>query len=125
MAKVVEEQMTEASVAAPLMVAPTDAERLLTVRYSASRDLYFVAAAVGQKEMWLSVAVYPLEARYRRATNAFLGSVRCAEADRGFRKAYSTKWSMVAPEGSVTLPANDPLVADYLSGELIAGEESL
>jgi hypothetical protein len=80
---------------------------LVTVLYSAHRDVYKVPSC--RADLWLSVQVYP-SIDYDVAKGASVGQI----ADgRAWRRAYRG-WAVIQPGQAVTLPADDPLVVDYL-----------
>jgi hypothetical protein len=95
--------------------------RLVTILYSAGRDLYRVPAI--EKPCWLSVKVYPLPAaeNYAQAALAaagfgpdetYLGASVTADG-KGWRKAYAITWRAIVAGVHVTIPADDPMVLDY------------
>ena len=76
---------------------------LLTVLFSAHRDVYKIPSC--RADLWLSVAVYQ-EDEYNH--------VKVQTADgRAYRRAYRGS-PIFPPAPPVTLPADDPLVVDYL-----------
>ena len=77
---------------------------LVSVLYSAHRDVYKVP--ICRTDLWLSVQVYSIQDS---------GSLLWAStADgRAWRRAYRG-WIVIQPGNMVTLPADDPLVGDYL-----------
>jgi hypothetical protein len=80
----------------------------VTVLYSLHRDVYKLPSA--GVDLWLSVQVYPL-AYLAEAGNT---PVRVPTADgRGCRRAYRN-WAIIAPGMTAAIPADDPLVVDYL-----------
>ncbi len=96
------------SPAAPSAVVSPDEEgqgtSLVSVLYSKGGDLYQVPSM--GKAAWLSVQVYPLPAQ--------MPANQMATADgKAWRKAYSTAWRAIEPGRFATLPADDPMVADY------------
>jgi len=81
---------------------------LVTVLYSEHRDLYKLPAL--GVDLWLSVQVYPM-ADFGRSGGGNVGAAKTVNG-LGWRRSYRN-WSIIAPGAVVTLPADDPVVADY------------
>jgi hypothetical protein len=95
--------------------APTTEVKLLTIVYSRGRDLYRVAPYDAAKQMWLSVAKFPLPVPAASGPRLpYLGAILCPG---GWRKAYSVDWSVIQPGLAATLPATDELVVDYAAAK--------
>jgi len=75
---------------------------LVTVLYSAHRDIYKVPRC--RTDLWLSVQIYSSPDNHE-VVQAARGNV--------WRRAYRG-WAVIQPGQAVTLPADDPLVVDYL-----------
>jgi len=87
-----------------------EALRLVTILYSAGRDLYRIP--VSNKSCWLSVKTYPLPAVALASDAIYLGPAVTADGT-GWRKSYSTAWRAIVPGDHATLPGDDPMVMDY------------
>ncbi len=88
-------------------------QRLVSVLYSAHRDLYQVPAM--SKNCWLSVQVFTLpmsESFVFAQRREYLGPMLTADG-KAWRRSYSTEWVVVQPGTFATLPADDPMVLDY------------
>ncbi len=81
---------------------------VVTILYSLYRDVYKIPSA--GVDLWLSVQVYP-----PRDLGSFASSVGMAETvdGKGWRRAYRN-WAIIAPGATAAIPADDPLVVDYL-----------
>jgi hypothetical protein len=98
--------------------ASLPATPVVTILYSRGRDLYRVAPYDVSKQMWLSVAKFPLPLPAASSVRTpYLGAIQCAG---GWRKAYSVEWSVIQPGLSAALPATDELVIDYAAAALAA-----
>jgi hypothetical protein len=84
--------------------------RTIMILYSQRRDLYRIPSI--DKGCWLSVQVYRLPTARLAADAIYLGPSVTADG-KGWRKSYSTGWRSILAGDSTTLPANDPMVADY------------
>ncbi len=88
-------------------------QRLVSVLYSAHRDLYQVPAM--NKDCWLSVQVFALpmsESFVFAQRSAYLGPMLAADG-KAWRRAYSKSWLVIQPGTFATVPADDPMVLDY------------
>ncbi len=88
---------------------------LVSVLYSAHRDLYQVPAM--NKDWWLSVQLYSLPAPALPGDEIYLPAAITADG-KGWRKAYSKSWSVIQPGIFATMPADDPMVLDYAAVNL-------
>lgn len=96
----------------PHAAAPAEV-KLVTIVYSRGRDLYRVAPYDAAKQMWLSVAKFPLPMPVAAGPRLpYLGAIACTS---GWRKAYSVDWSVIQPGLAATLPTTDELVVDYVA----------
>jgi hypothetical protein len=81
---------------------------VVTILYSLHRDVYKIPSA--GIDLWLSVQVYrPSD------LGSFSSSVSIMHTadSKGWRRAYRN-WAIIAPGATATIPADDPMVVDYL-----------
>jgi len=84
---------------------------IVGVLYSEGHSLYCVPSLVGG--FWLSVAVHSFPAPEVRKNIVYFGSVETAD-HQGWRSAYN-RWGFTQGGDTVSLPADDPLVVDYVA----------
>jgi hypothetical protein len=89
--------------------------RMVSILYSKEHDLYRVP--VIRKPCWLSVASYELPVTQLAADAIYLGPSISADGKR-WRKAFSTNWRSIIAGDRVTVPADDPMVADYAASQV-------
>lgn len=77
---------------------------MVSVLYSAHRDCYTLASE--RYGRWLSVEV--------QANKPKAGEAVLTAAGNGYRRVYAAANVLYNSSGRVALPANDPLVIDYL-----------
>jgi hypothetical protein len=102
------EPMSSASAMAETTSKEPRRAGVVTVVYSLYRDVYKIPSA--GVDLWLSVHVYPVS-----DTGSFAISVGIAQTanGKGWRRAYRN-WTIIAPGATAAIPADDPLIVDYL-----------
>ena len=95
--------------------------RLVTILYSRDRDLYRVPSI--DKLCWLSVKAYELPAAQLAADAIYLGPSVTADG-KHWRKAFSTSWRSIVAGDRATIPADDPMVADYACAAFTSGAQA-
>jgi hypothetical protein len=87
----------------------SEGTRPVTVLYSRHRDVYKLPSC--GKDLWLSVEVYLLS-DFGRAGGSSVGAAQTADG-RAWRRLYRN-WSIIVPGQTTAIPADDPLVVDYM-----------
>jgi hypothetical protein len=109
------EPMSSASAMAETTSKEPRRAGVVTIVYSLYRDVYKIPSA--GFDLWLSVHVYPLA-----DIGSFASDIGIAQTGngKGWRRVYRN-WAIIAPGATASIPADDPLVVDYL--RQVKGEE--